>query len=74
MAVRIRIDNRVLCAAMHAAEPGDIYIDDYLHYYLSVVIRILVTEDHEKHSQHGEWWWKGMIPEGVEIDPFYLVP
>lgn len=71
MAVRIRADGRVLCAAMHPAEPGDIYIDDGLHYYLSVEVKVLVTEAHERHKDHGEWWWVNAVPGGVAIGSFY---
>ena len=71
MALRIRPNGRILCAAMFPAEPGDIYIDDGLHYHLSVEARILVTESHEQHSRHGEWWWRGREPDGVVVDGFY---
>lgn len=71
MAVRIRRDGRVLCAAMHPEEDGDIYINDALHYYLSVEVRVLVTEPHERHQRRGEWWWVGYEPQGVMIDSFY---
>jgi hypothetical protein len=70
MAVRIRKDGRILCAAMHEAKEGDTYIDDGLHYHLSVEKKVLVTEPHERHKESGEWWWKGNAPETV--DPFYL--
>ncbi len=36
MSARVRKDGRVLCAAMHPAEDGDIYIDDGAHYLLAV--------------------------------------
>lgn len=68
MAVRIRKDGRILCAAMHPAEEGDTYIHDGLHYRMSVEEKVLVTEPHEKHSVHGEWWWAGNVPEGVYIE------
>ena len=68
MALRIRKDGRIFCAAIHGAEEGDTYLDDDLHYRLSVVARVLVTEPHEKHMQHGEWWWSGNVPEGVEAE------
>lgn len=77
MAVRVRKDGRVLCAARHPAEPGDVYIDDGLHYTLSSELHVLVTEPlHEGgrggHAAHGEWWWRGQVPDDVTIDPFYL--
>lgn len=34
MALRIRKDGRILCAAHHEAEEGDLYLDDYIHEYL----------------------------------------
>jgi len=71
MAVRIRKDGRVLCAAMHPAEAGDIYVDDGVHYHLSVEAKVLVTEPHERHRIHGEWWWINAVPDGVQIEKFY---
>ena len=58
---------------MYCACPGDTYIDDSLHYQMSAVHKVLVTESHEKHKDRGEWWWAGNVPEGVEIEDFYLV-
>lgn len=61
MAVRVRKDGRILCAAMHLAEEGDIYIDDGIHYLLSVEAKVLVTDnnhlDKPGRPGHGEWWW-----------------
>ena len=76
MAVRIRANGRVLCAAMHPEEPGDHYVDDDQAYALSVVFRVLVTEPMNLpggggHSAHGEWWWRGLEPEWAQIAPFY---
>lgn len=68
MAVRIRKDGRILCAAIHPAEDGDTYIHDGLHYRLSVEERVLVTEPYEKHKLHGQWWWSGNIPVDIEIE------
>lgn len=72
MAVRIRKDGRILCAALHPPEEGDTYIDDGLHYQMSVEHRVIGTEPEPKHSTHGEWWWLGNVPEGVKIAAFYL--
>lgn len=71
MALRIRKDGRILCAAIHPTEDGDTYLNDGLHYRLSVEERVLATEPHEQHQKRGEWWWTGNIPEGIEIDAFY---
>lgn len=69
MALRIRKDGRILCAALHPVESGDTYIDDALHYEMSVIHEVIVTEPAEKHKERGEWWWSGHIPEGIQIDP-----
>ncbi|KKM13696.1 hypothetical protein LCGC14_1713570 [marine sediment metagenome] len=68
MALRIRKDGRILCAAAHPAEPGDTYIDDALHYEMSVIHKVIVTEPFEYHQRHGQWWWAGDIPEDVQIE------
>lgn len=72
MALRIRKDGRVLCAALHEAEEGDMYVDDGLHYYLSVEQKVLVTEPHERHQHRGQWWWANKVPADIIIDEFYL--
>jgi hypothetical protein len=72
MALRIRKNGKILCAAMHGPEPGDTYLDDGVHYYLSVEKKVLVTEPWEKHKNYGEWWWRGGVPWNVEVDAFYL--
>lgn len=71
MALRVRKDGRILCAAMHPAADGDTYIDDGTHYYLSVEKKLLVTEPMEQHKNRGEWWWIGNVPTEVIIDEFY---
>lgn len=73
MSLRIRSDGRVLCAAMHEAEPGDVYLDDGEHYALSIEMGVLLTEPMELpegvgrggHARHGQWWWIGHIPDDV---------
>lgn len=71
VALRVRADGSILCARLHPAAPGDAYLDDGVHYTLSVEHRILVTEPMPKHGDHGRWWWKGQEPKWAEIDPFY---
>lgn len=72
LAVRVRKDGRILCAAMFPKERGDIYIDDALHHILSGEVKVLVTEPHERHSVRGEWWWINNIPPNIIIDDFYF--
>lgn len=74
VAVRVRDDGRVLCAAMHPALLGDTYIDDGLHYKLSVDLGVLVTEPMHcdggrgGHAVHGEWWWRHEVPADVVVE------
>lgn len=73
MAVRIRKDGIIVCAALNPPLDGDCYIDDDLHYELSVIRRILVTTENDHHMKNGgQWWWKGQEPDCVIIDSFYL--
>lgn len=45
----------MICAAMSEAEEGDTYIDDRLHYQLSVVSKAIIADiDHEI---NGLWYW-----------------
>ena len=72
MALRIRKDGRIFCSAINEPIPGDSYIDDGLHYELSVVKKVLITTENEFHMNNGgEWWWKGHEPKNVPIDQFY---
>jgi hypothetical protein len=71
MAVRIRKDGHIVCAAMHPPMPGDTYIDDGLHYLLSAEKKLLVTEPMEQHRVRGEWWWAGNVPDDVRVEEFY---
>lgn len=72
MAVRIRKNGKIFCAALSKALEGDCYIDDGLHYELSVERKLLVTTENEYHIKNGgEWWWKGQEPLNARIDKFY---
>lgn len=77
MAMRVRKDGRILCAAMHPAEPGDTYIDDADHYRLSVDLGLAVTEpmtpDPDNpgrggHGAHGEWWLCCAVPADAVLE------
>ena len=77
MAVRVREDGAILCAAMYPAQPGDAYLDDVVHERLASGAGVLVTEPMHcdggrgGHANHGEWWWRDRVPADVEVDPFY---
>jgi len=55
MAIRWRKNGVLICAAMSEAEPGDTYINDGLHYQLSVVTRAIVADP--QHKENGLWHW-----------------
>lgn len=73
MAVRIRKDGTIVCAAMHPAQEGDTYLHDGIHYILSAELHALVTgTTHGKdHFQHGLWWWAHEVPDHVEVDKWW---
>jgi hypothetical protein len=68
MAVRIRDNGTIVCAAMHPALPGDTYLDDTVHYRLSAELRVLVAEPIEQHQHDGLWWWRDAVPEGRKVE------
>jgi len=80
MALRIRKDGRLLCAAMYPEQPGDTYLHDGIMEILSGStgeVPVIGSEPMEKHGKkgyvhRGEWWWLGNIPDDVKIDPFYI--
>ena len=72
MAVRIRKNGEIVCAAINKAMKGDCYIDDNIHYKLSVEEKILITTENEHHiKNNGKWWWRGQEPKNAIIDKFY---
>lgn len=75
MALHIRKDGTILCAAMHPAVASDRgYLDDGLHYKLSVELGAVVTEPMHStegrggHAKHGEWWWCDEVPDDVVVE------
>lgn len=47
------------CAAHTDPEPGDTYIDDQLHYDMSVTHGVLVSLPMPEHEDNPQWWWAG---------------
>lgn len=64
MAVRIRRNGQIFCAAHSEPLDGDCYLDDGIHYILAVERKVLVTDD--EHSIHWQWWWVGQMPESED--------
>ena len=57
MAIRWRKKGDLICAAISKAEEGDTYIDDRLHYQLSVISRAILAD--VNHEDNGLWHWVG---------------
>ncbi|KKL24454.1 hypothetical protein LCGC14_2415160 [marine sediment metagenome] len=55
MSLRWRKNGNLLCGAKHEALEGDTYIDDRLHYELSVELKVVIPRDDEHES--GVWHW-----------------
>ena len=51
----------LLCAAKHEAQENDTYIDDNLHYQLSVELKIITPQADEHES--GVWHWVNLWNE-----------
>lgn len=68
MAIRWRKNGELICAAKSLAFPGDTYIDDRMHYELSVNQKCLVADrNHETNGLH-HWLHAGGNPKaGVFI-------
>lgn len=54
MSLRWRIDGRLICGAKSEPEPDDTYIDDRLHYHLSLTG---VIEPDTDEPETGLWHW-----------------
>lgn len=50
------------CAAHTQPMEGDTYIDDGLHYALSVERAVIVALPMPDHEAHCQWWWAGAAP------------
>ena len=72
MSIRWRWDSgELLCGAKSEELPKDCYIDDRLHYQLSVELGVIVPDENE--AENGLWHWQEKQPlpaplESKEID------
>lgn len=67
MAIRVRADGTMWCAAHTEPLEGDTYIDDREHYFLSVERGLIVSLPMPEHIENPQWWWKGNAPEGADM-------
>ncbi|MDV3508972.1 hypothetical protein CMU89_17030 [Elizabethkingia anophelis] len=63
MALRIRKTGEILCAAHTKQEEGDTYLDDNIHYFLSVLTGAIIAS--ENHFEDNLWYWN-ILPEQQE--------
>ena len=62
MALRVRKNGDILCAALHDEEDGDTYIPDNISEILTGCTGeepLIITDPEPLHSTHGRWWWTG---------------
>ena len=55
MSLRWRKTGEIVCGAKSEPQEGDTYINDRLHYELSVQQKIIVPDINEK--ENGFWYW-----------------
>jgi len=55
MSLRIRKTGEILCAAHTDPEEGDTYLDDDIHYHLSVLTEAIVASPN--HKEDNLWFW-----------------
>lgn len=66
MAIRVRKDGILVCAAHSEPEDGDTYIDDALQYEMSAVHGVIVALPMPAHEADPRWFWAGRAPAGVD--------
>lgn len=63
MSIRWRTDGTLICGAKSEELSDDCYIDDKLHYMLSIILKVIVPDPNEE--ENGLWHWvmdkEGMI-------------
>ncbi len=59
MSIRWRKNGDLVCAAMSEEQDGDTYIDDGLHYRLSVEYGVIVAD--KNHKDNGFWHWSSQL-------------
>lgn len=55
MSIRWRENGDLICAAMSSEQEGDTYINDRLHYQLTVISKAVIADIN--HENNGLWHW-----------------
>ena len=55
MSLRWRKNGELVCGAKSLERDDDTYIDDRLHYMLSIILKVIVPDPNEK--DNGLWHW-----------------
>lgn len=66
MAIRVRQDGTMWCAAHTEPMDGDTYIDDALHYEMAVLHGVIVALPMPAHVGHPQWWWAAGAPVAAD--------
>ena len=61
MSLRWRITGELVCGAKSSPKENDTYIDDRLHYELSVIQKTIVPDKNEE--ENGLWYWLHNDPD-----------
>lgn len=55
MALRVRKDGTIICAAKSKEEEGDTYLNNDIHHKLSVLTEAIIPDSNKK--ENGIWHW-----------------
>lgn len=67
MAIRVRSDGTMWCAALTPEASGDTYIDDVLHYEMSITHDVIVALPVPEHEANPQWWWTSQAPKSADF-------
>lgn len=67
MAIRVRKDGTMWCAALTEEHTGDTYIDDGLHYEMSIENGVIVALPMPEHKENPQWWWTSSAPSEADF-------
>lgn len=62
MAMRVRADGTMWCAAYTEPQEGDTYIDDALHHQMVAVHGVIVAYPMPRHEDEPQWFWRTTAP------------